>query len=124
MDELPKYLQSLRHPEAFVPLVLGLSLIYLALANDESRTRFALFGLGGLLYGYFRTAHINAAEYSQWFIPGDVTDLRRFLCAGYMHNASYLGGVLAILVGWAFHIVVRVRTEDADQPAPVGEGGR
>jgi hypothetical protein len=48
MDELPKYLQSLRHPEAFVPLVLGLSLIYLALANDESRTRFALFGLGGL----------------------------------------------------------------------------
>src|SRR5207247_304735 len=51
-----------------------------------------LFGLGGLLYGYFRTAQINPADYSQWFIPGDITDLRRFLCAGYMHNASYLGG--------------------------------
>ena len=72
-----------------------------------------LFGLGGLLYGYFQTAHIDVAEYRGWFIPDDVTDLRRFLCAGYMHNSSYLGGVLAIFVAWAFHIVVRVRTKDA-----------
>ena len=71
------------------------------------------FGLGGLLYGYFRTAHIDVAEYSRWYIPADVTDLRRFLCAGYMHNSSYLGGVLAIFVAWAFHIIVRVRTKDA-----------
>ena len=47
-----------------------------------------LFGLGGLLYGYLQTAHINVAEYRGWFIPADVTDLRRFLCAGYMHNSS------------------------------------
>jgi hypothetical protein len=72
-----------------------------------------LFGLGGLLYGYFQTAHIDIAEYRGWFIPYDVTNLRRFLCAGYMHNSSYLGGVLGILVAWAFHIVVRVRTKDA-----------
>ncbi len=72
-----------------------------------------LFGLGGLLYGYIRTAQINLAEYRGWFIPDDVTDMRRFLCAGYMHNSSYLGGVLAILVAWAFHIVVRLRTKDA-----------
>ena len=72
-----------------------------------------LFGLGGLLYGYFETAHIDVADYRGWFIPDDVTDLRRFLCAGYMHNSSYLGGVLAILVAWAFHIVMRLRTKDA-----------
>ncbi len=72
-----------------------------------------LFGLGGLLYGYFQTAHIDVAEYRGWYIPDDVTDLRRFLCAGYMHNSSYLGGVLAIVVAWAFHIVVRARTKDA-----------
>lgn len=74
----------------------------------------ALFGLGGLLYGYFQTAHIDVAEYGNWFIPNDVTHLRRFLCAGYMHNSSYLGGALAILVAWTFHIVVRVKTKDAD----------
>ena len=72
-----------------------------------------LFGLCGLLYGYFQTQHIDVAEYRGWFIPDDVTNLRRFLCAGYMHNSSYLGGVLAILVAWAFHIVVRVRVRSA-----------
>lgn len=72
-----------------------------------------LFGLGGLLYGWFQTAHIDVAEYRGWFIPDDVTNLRRFLCAGYMHNSSYLGGVLAIFVAWAFHIAVRVRTKDS-----------
>jgi len=68
-----------------------------------------LFGLGGLLYGYFQTAHIDVADYREWYIPDDVTDLRRFLCAGYMHNSSYLGGVLAIPVAWIFHIVMRFR---------------
>lgn len=72
-----------------------------------------LFGLGGLLYGYIQTAHVDVAEYRGWFIPDDVTDLRRFLCAGYMQNSSYLGGVLAIFAAWAFHLVVRVRTKDA-----------
>jgi hypothetical protein len=68
-----------------------------------------LFGLGGLLYGFIQTAHIQVADYGAWYIPEDVTDLRRFLCAGYMHNSSYLGGGLAILVAWIFHAVVRVR---------------
>jgi hypothetical protein len=71
-----------------------------------------LFGLGGLLNGYFQTRYINTAEYAGWFIPADVTNLRRFLCASYMHNSSYLGGLLAVLVAWAFHVVVRVRTRD------------
>lgn len=72
-----------------------------------------LFGLGGLLYGYFETVHIDVEDYPGWFIPDDVTNLRRFLCAGYMHNSSYLGGVLAIIVTWVFHIVMRLRTKDA-----------
>lgn len=65
-----------------------------------------LFGLCGLSYGYVQTEHINLADYQGWFIPADVTDLRRFLCAGYMHNSSYIGGVLAISVAWIFHIVM------------------
>ncbi len=71
-----------------------------------------LFGLCGLLYGYFETRTINLANYQDWYIPDDVKDLRLFLCAGYMHNASYLGGTLAILVGWTFQIVVRIKTRD------------
>jgi len=71
-----------------------------------------LFGLAGLLYGYLRTAHIEVSEYAGWFIPEELTDLRRFLCAGYMHNSSYLGGVLAIIVAWVFHLVVKLRTKN------------
>ena len=71
-----------------------------------------LFGLCGLLYGYLQTKSVNLAEYGEWYIPRDVVDLRRFLCAGYMHNAAYLGGVMSILVAWVFHIVVRIRANE------------
>ena len=73
-----------------------------------------LFGLGGLLYGYIQTTRIDLADYRGWFIPEDVTELRRYLCAGYMHNAAYLGGVLAIPVAWAYQLVAGAREKVAD----------
>ena len=38
-----------------------------------------LFGLCGLLYGVYQARTINVSEYQSWFIPFDVTNLRRFL---------------------------------------------
>lgn len=70
-------------------------------------------GLVGLVYGFFRTASIDLADYKEWFIPPNVIELRRYLCVGYMHNASYIGGVLSIFAAWVFHVVVRVRTNNA-----------
>jgi hypothetical protein len=70
-----------------------------------------LFGLGGLCYGWLATRTINPGDYQYWFIPNDVIDLRRFLCAGYMHNSSYIGGTLAIFVAVGFHIAVRIKQE-------------
>ena len=58
---------------------------------------------------YLQTAHIDVADYRGWFIPDGLTHLRRYLCVGYMHNASYLGGALSIFVAWAFHVVARMR---------------
>ncbi len=69
-----------------------------------------LFGLSGLLYGYLQTKTINLADYHGWFIPKDVVDRRRFLCVGYMHNASYLGGTLSIFAACIFQVVVRIKT--------------
>lgn len=69
-----------------------------------------LFGLCGLLYGYFEMNTVNLANYQGWLIPNDVVDLRRFLCAGYMHNASYLGGTLSIFAACIFQIAVRIKT--------------
>ena len=63
--------------------------------------------LAGLAYGWAETASIDRASYGGWFIPPGVEDLRRFLCAGYMHNAAYLGGALSIPAAWLFHFAFR-----------------
>jgi hypothetical protein len=65
--------------------------------------------LAGLVYGWCRTETIDLASYRGWFIPADVNELRRFLCAGYMHNAAYLGGSLSVPVAWLFHLIFRAR---------------
>ncbi len=77
-----------------------------------------LVGLMGLIYGFTQTAPIDIEDYSGWYIPSDVVDLRRFLCAGYMHNSSYLGGAFAVLVAWVFHLVVRTRASSRGAASP------
>jgi hypothetical protein len=67
------------------------------------------FALAGLAYGWGQTETIDLANYRGWFIPPGVTELRRFLCAGYMHNSAYLGGALSIPLAWLFHLTFRVR---------------
>lgn len=63
--------------------------------------------LAGLAYGYVDTTRFDLAAYPGWFIPDGLAHPRRFLCAGYMHNAAYLGGVLAVPAAWAFHFRYR-----------------
>jgi hypothetical protein len=67
-----------------------------------------IFALCGLAYGYLQTRNIDLADYRGWFVPQGVA-LRPFLCAGYMHNSAYLGGVLAIPVAWAFQVTIYMR---------------
>ncbi|HEY3761318.1 MAG TPA: hypothetical protein VGN23_06180 [Verrucomicrobiae bacterium] len=73
-----------------------------------------LFGLCGLCYGWGRTQTINLADYQNWYIPDGVVHLRRFLCVGYMHNSSYIGGAIAIFVAAIFHLVVRIKAKGQD----------
>ena len=65
--------------------------------------------LAGLSYGWEHTQTIDLANYRGWFIPADVTELRRFLSAGYMHNSAYLGGAMSVPVAWLFHLIFRAR---------------
>ena len=64
--------------------------------------------LTGLVYGYVQTERIDVADYPGWFPNG--VGLRGYLCAGYMHNAAYLGGLGATLAAWIFHVIVWHRT--------------
>ncbi len=65
--------------------------------------------LAGLAYGWLRTAPVKAGRYTDWFLPGKIDNLRLFLCAGYMHNAAYLGGALSIPAAWLFHVIFRIQ---------------
>jgi len=69
-------------------------------------------GLIGLAYGFLNTTGIERNEYHGWFIPPDVIHLRRYICVGYMHNASYIGGAIAILAAWIYHVIIRNRTKN------------
>lgn len=63
----------------------------------------------GLLYGVIQTRNFDMNAYAGWYIPRALENPRRFLCAGYMHNAAYIGGALAIPAAWVFHILCRRR---------------
>jgi hypothetical protein len=71
------------------------------------------FALAGLVYGYLQTQTVDIAAYDGWYIPPGLTNIRRFLCAGYMHNSAYLGGVVAIPVAWAYHFSIKWRAKNA-----------
>ncbi len=68
-----------------------------------------LTGFGGLGYGVAQTSTIHLSDYRGWFIPDGLVDLRRFLCVGYMHNASYIGGAISMFVACGYQIFARLR---------------
>ena len=79
----------------------------LALSLGVICTFVLLVALVGLAYGMFRTAQLDLANYSGWFIPPDLEHPRRFISVGYMHNSAYLGGAAAIPLAWVFHFLYR-----------------
>jgi hypothetical protein len=66
-----------------------------------------LFALGGLVYGLIQTAAFGLAHHEGWYIPQGLVQPRRFISVGYMHNAAYTGGEIALPVAWAFHLFAR-----------------
>ncbi len=68
------------------------------------------FALAGLAYGFAITAnYLDPGDYQNWYILRGLQEPRNFLCAGYMHNAAYLGGGLSIPAAWVFHLFYKRR---------------
>ena len=59
----------------------------------------AIAALIGAVWGAITFICFSSAVPEAWFVPKGVQDLPAYLCAGAMHNASYLGGVVGLLVG-------------------------
>jgi hypothetical protein len=65
-----------------------------------------LTGLAGLTYGYLQVNQETVHLYAEWVWPG-VSDSVQFVRVGFMHNASYLGGVMGLAAGILFLIFLR-----------------
>jgi len=75
-----------------------------------------LVGCCGLAYGFYETQGVGA--FFPMYVPEGLEHPRRFICTGYMHNSSYLGGVLSIPVAWAYQIFRRFRERNLRQGKP------
>jgi hypothetical protein len=62
-------------------------------------------GLFGLLYGIFYLSNLDIYNFSYWYIPENLQDIKAFISVGEMHNFSYLGGLMGLPFGvwWQFY---------------------
>jgi hypothetical protein len=63
-----------------------------------------LTGLIGLAYGHFFLADLPKEEFSNWYLPENLIDFRNFIKVGSMHNFSYMGGVIGLVIGMVYSI--------------------
>jgi hypothetical protein len=63
-----------------------------------------LTGLVGLAYGHFVLANLPREKFYNWYIPDNLIDLKSFITVGSMHNFSYLGGLIGLVVGMIYSI--------------------
>jgi len=66
----------------------------------------AATGLAGLAYGYFHLAHTGVS----WRLPENLIDKTNFIAVGSMHNFSYLGGLIGLIAGVIYQLVIKARS--------------
>ena len=65
-------------------------------------------GLIGLAYGKFVLADTGV----NWWLPDNLIDKKNFIAVGSMHNFSYLGGLLGLIIGAAY----RIKSKNSNEP--------
>ncbi|HAX14889.1 MAG TPA: hypothetical protein DIV44_01090 [Leeuwenhoekiella sp.] len=62
-----------------------------------------IIGVLGIAVGYATLIKYQI----EWNIPSDIINRRDFICAGTMHNFSYLGGFIGMLYGIRYQLKIR-----------------
>jgi hypothetical protein len=65
-------------------------------------------GLIGEVLGYIRRSDHNFQNWREYAIVLDIKDLPAFVNVGYIHNASYIGGVIGLAAGVLYLIGLRI----------------
>ena len=75
-----------------------------------------IVGLLGLAYGYIILSNQPLSDFESWYIPTNVIDPRTFINVSAMHNFSYVGGVLGLIVAIMYSTIKRRKSiRDAQQ---------
>ncbi|MDD3721170.1 MAG: hypothetical protein PHW92_01600 [Lutibacter sp.] len=59
-----------------------------------------LFGVFGLIFGYLFLSNTEI----DWNFPSDLIDKKSFITVGTMHNFSYVGGFVGMIIGMIYQI--------------------
>ena len=106
----------------WVGLPIGLILGFVGMIHKNGKEMFritmkALFltlliafiaGLVGLAFGKFYLAN----HATSWYLPENVMDKANYIAVGSMHNFSYLGGLIGLIVAVIFSVRKRNRLKD------------
>ena len=63
-----------------------------------------VIGIIGLIYGRLFLANDPIESFSNWFIPDNIIDFKSFVMVGSMHNFSYAGGIIGLVVGIVYSL--------------------
>lgn len=72
-------------------------------------------GIVGLVYGYYQVNEQTVNQYMQWVRHGVLNPIQ-FVRVGFMHNASYFGGITGLLSGILYLIIIKLRYDKLIQP--------
>ena len=76
-----------------------------------------IIGLIGLAYGYFVLSKQPLSDFESWYIPTNVIDSRTFINVSAMHNFSYVGGVIGLIVAIVYSTILRRKSINEYQQA-------
>jgi len=66
-----------------------------------------IVGLIGLAYGYFILSKEPLSNFESWDIPLNIDNIRTFINVSAMHNFSYIGGILGLIVAITYSTISR-----------------
>jgi len=68
-----------------------------------------LGGIVGFFYGYFFLINRPIEDFSTWYIPDNIIDIKSYIEVGAIHNFSYISGIIGLLVALIYSSVKRKR---------------
>jgi hypothetical protein len=106
---------------------IGLILGFEGLRNKDAKTMFSntfrallvnvlsvfIVSIVGFAYGYLYLRNLPIENFSSWYIPDNIIDVKSYINVCAMHNFSYVGGILGLIVALIYSSRRRKKTHSS-----------